>query len=153
MAKLLQAKRKNLLSFGLHRILQTHDIVSVHLFSEKSSRIDTNDSQKSKVFKRSMDRPSTSRKSFSLDKSGVSRREQNVPVKYQRSKDSNVSQPPEQAVGNINSGTNLSRLFQVREELNSKDRRRNLVLGANKKVAKCSSSKKLLTQSMMLNEK
>lgn len=47
-------KRKSLLSLGFHRIEHACEYISANILSEKSSRIETNDSQKSKIFKRSV---------------------------------------------------------------------------------------------------
>ena len=64
--KKLNQKQKGMLSYAFNRILSTHESTSVQFMSEKSSKIETNDTQKSKTFQRSLSRKAGNRKSFSL---------------------------------------------------------------------------------------
>lgn len=82
----VEQKRKLFLSWGLQSLILHAESTSIRILSGKSSKIETNDSHKSKVFKRSVER-NPNRKSFSMEKSGLpSKHDYYVPVKFQPSK-------------------------------------------------------------------
>lgn len=52
--KILGNKRGNILSFSFYQIDRfSNETSNIKIYSEKSSKIETNDSQKSKIFRRS----------------------------------------------------------------------------------------------------
>lgn len=78
-------KAVNSICFSFYQMLKTsNENSTLKILSDKSSKIETIDSHKNKIFKRSSDKK-ISKKSFSVEKSITSYRENFIPIKYQSS--------------------------------------------------------------------